>query len=85
MSFDSQLIILCIVLYHTGGINGSLRLAGGNNIFEGRVEICTGGEWRPISTVGWDDQDAAVVCRQLGLSDQGTYVVQLITVKTFND
>ena len=54
-----------------GGANGNLRLVGGNTMFEGRVEICFDSRWRTVSDSGWDDQDATVVCRQLGFSDQG--------------
>ena len=49
-------------------INGYLRLAGGNNINEGRVEVCSNGVWGTIYEEGWDSRDAKVVCKQLGLS-----------------
>ncbi|XP_072526522.1 neurotrypsin [Salminus brasiliensis] len=45
-----------------------VRLVDGENEREGRVEILVGGQWGTICDDGWTDQDAEVVCRQLGFS-----------------
>jgi deleted-in-malignant-brain-tumors protein 1 len=48
-------------------INGHIRLAGGRDTNEGRVEVCSNGVWGTIWDLRWDSLDAIVACRQLGL------------------
>eukprot|EP00057_Strongylocentrotus_purpuratus_P015797 XP_011670271.1 PREDICTED: deleted in malignant brain tumors 1 protein-like [Strongylocentrotus purpuratus] len=43
-----------------------IRLVGGSNDAEGRVEIMHDGSWGTICDVGWDLRDARVVCRMQG-------------------
>ena len=42
---------------------------GGQNKFEGHVEVCQGGQWKTVCNDGWDDREARVVCRQLGFTE----------------
>lgn len=50
--------------------DGDVRLAG-SFLLEGPPEMCVTGEWKRICGEGWDNQDATVVCRELGFSDEG--------------
>ena len=56
--------------------NGKLRLIGGSNNRTGRVEIFIepNNTWGTVCDDGWDDRNAQVVCRQLGLGYTGTAV-----------
>lgn len=48
---------------------GDIRLVGGANIYEGRVEVCVNGIWGTVADDAWGTADAVVVCRKLGFSE----------------
>jgi hypothetical protein len=46
--------------------DGAIRLVGGRSPHEGRVELCSGGEWARVCGIRSSFRTAEVVCRQLG-------------------
>ena len=51
--------------------NGDIRLRGGVNDTEGRVEICYNSTWGTVCDNMWGAINAGVACRQLGFSSTG--------------
>lgn len=66
------LIFLC---YLGRCSEGSVRLTGTRSHRYGIVEVCVNGTWGTVCSEFWDDMDAKVVCRQLGLSQHGMLVI----------
>ena len=53
--------------------HGTLRLRGGRNSLEGRVELCINNAWGTVCDDEFSSQDAEVVCRQIGELPPGKY------------
>ncbi|XP_071478253.1 uncharacterized protein [Diadema antillarum] len=51
----------------------AVRLVGGSNEREGRVEILCDGQWGTVCDACWDINDANVVCRELGYSSASAH------------
>lgn len=63
-------IVLSIQDVHSIGCEqNATRLVGGQNKFEGRVEVCQDGEWKTVCNSQWNLEEAQVVCRQLGFAE----------------
>ena len=53
--------------------HGRVRLTGNNaDDSSGYVEVCLGGSYTGICAIDWSDEDAQVVCRQLGQTVEGS-------------
>ncbi len=55
--------------------SGEVRLMDGSRAEEGRVELCHNGFWRSICDQNWSQEDAVVVCTQLGLPKLGEHKI----------
>jgi deleted-in-malignant-brain-tumors protein 1 len=69
-------VIDIMMACHVGCTQGAIRLVGGTNEREGRVEICNNNVWGTVCDDAWGASDATVVCRQLGFSPTG--IIMLI-------
>ena len=62
--------------------DGDMRLKGGPNEYEGRVEICINQVWGTICSGSsrysrWGVTDGRVVCKQLGHQEFGQFLHEL--------
>lgn len=52
--------------------NGQVRIVDSNYKQFGIVEVCINDTWRGICSTHWNDNEASVVCNQLGFSPKGS-------------
>ena len=51
--------------------DGQVRLTEGTDVREGRVEICSDGNWSTVCDNLWNEAEAKIVCQQLGYPSDG--------------
>ena len=59
-------ICSCLLCCTTVGEASDIRLVGGRNQYEGRVEVYRHRQWQTVCDDSWGIKEAEVVCRQLG-------------------
>ena len=62
------------ILHDSACVDGDVRLRGGSNNREGRVEICRNKKWGRVCDDNWEEEESALVCRQLGFSEEGNTI-----------
>ena len=60
--------------------DGDVRLVGGANDLEGRVEICYNKMWGSVCQNSWQNNDVHIVCKQLGHHSEGNVVIELTVI-----
>ena len=55
-------------------VTGDVRLVGGSNPLEGRLEVCFFNQWGTICSGSSGQSEAGVICSQLGYARTGTYI-----------
>ena len=48
--------------------NGTVSVSNTTSIIAGGLQVCVDKRWGAVCSGGWNTDDAAVACRQLGLS-----------------
>lgn len=60
-------------------VDGDIRLVGGSTTLEGRVEVCFNNAWGAVCDNSFGNEEASVVCSQLGFLRAGKYFSLICT------
>lgn len=77
LCIDSNTLSFKVVQYFVcvGCEEGDVKLVGGDGVSYGTVLVCIDEIWGVITDNGWDDNDAIVVCEQLGHLSESEYII----------
>ena len=54
--------------------DGDIRLVGGENVLEGRVEVCINGAWGTVCDQQFSEDESDIICLQIGIIHNGIII-----------
>lgn len=70
-----HILILGLIAADYCSVEGSVRLADGDSVNEGRIEYCYNNEWAPMCTLSSTNVKIGdLICKKLGYSKLNYYI-----------